>query len=161
MWKIISLVILCWLLLVSRAISYYTAPKFEALPEKVTLIVSGERITEQALLSLAGEYADKHGVSRETMLRITKCEAPIVTYGGVRYYDPSDAQSRIRYTEGQIAKHPTWGAVGERERSFGPSQIHLPDNPEISRDEAVDPHFALPFMAKALSRGETWRWMCK
>lgn len=145
----------------SRAISYYTAPKFEELPEKVTLTIAGERITETDLKALVVQYADQYGVSREDMLRINKCETPIVTYGGVRYYDPNDAQSRIRYNAGQIARNPSWGNVGEREKSFGPSQIHLPDNPTISQEQAVDPHFAIPFMAKALKKGEAWRWTCK
>lgn len=149
------------LLFFSRAISYYTAPKFEELPEKVILTIPNQRITEKALLELANQYADKYGVSHHDMHRITKCEVPIVTHSGVRYYDPNNAQSRIRYNADQIRRHPSWGNIGDRENSFGPAQIHLPDNPNISKEEAVDPHFALPFMAKALKNGESWRWTCK
>lgn len=161
MWKKISLVILGCFILASRANSSYTAQEFEDLPEKVILTIPGERITETALHELAGQYADQYGTSSEQMHRVVRCETPIVTYGGVRYYDPEDSQSRIRYTASQIAKHPAWGIVGEREKSFGPAQIHLPDNPGISQAEASEVHFALNFMARALSKGESWRWTCK
>lgn len=117
-------------------------------------------MTEAELLEKAIAYADKYQVSRETMIRKTKCEAPIVEKDGVRYYDHEDPQSRIRYNEGQIARNPEWGSVGERENSWGPAQIHLPAHPEITKEQASNPDFALNFMADHLSKGKD-KWTCK
>lgn len=156
--KIIILVVLALIYLIcsTRVISY-KAPGFEDLPEKVAI---GAPITEEALLEKAVYYADKYHVSRETMVRKTKCESPIVEKDGVRYYDSEDPQSRLKYTEGQIKRNPDWGKVGDRENSWGPAQIHLPAHPDITKEEASDPDFALNFMAEHLSKGQD-KWSCK
>lgn len=125
------------------------------------ILLEEPMITEAELLTLASSYADKYNVSRETMVRKTKCETPIVIIDKVRYYDSKDPQSRIRYNDGQIARHPDWGNIGDREDSWGPAQIHLPDHPHITREQASDPHFALDFMAKAHSEGQGGKWSCK
>lgn len=160
MWKrILALVILGFLLFVSRATSYYKAPDLEPVPESIILVP--EPMTEAELLDLAGHYADQYAVSRETVIRKTHCEAPIVVIDGVRYYDQADPQSRLTYSADQIRRHPNWGTVGAREDSWGPAQIHLPDNPSVSREQASDPDFALNFMAKAISEGKAGKWSCK
>jgi len=159
MWKFLALVILGCIPLVSRATSYYTAPKFEPLPERVVL--AAPPLTEKDLLAMAEAAAARHGVSRDTARRITHCEAPIVERDGVRYYDAEDPQSRVRYNEGQILRNPDWGEVGEREDSWGPVQIHLPDHPEVTREQAVDPHFSTEFLAVAIKNGQQGKWTCK
>lgn len=163
MWKFITLVslgIIIFLCLAPRVISY-KAPDFEPFTDQVILLGEPDMMSEVELLTLAGNYADQYGVSRETIIRKTKCETPIVVIDGVRYYDSKDPQSRIRYNDSQIARHPNWGNVGDREDSWGPAQIHLPDNPEVTREQASDPDFALEFMAKAHAEGKGSKWSCK
>lgn len=113
--------------------------------------------TKEEIVKIAENKANKYNISREQMVRVTLCEAPI--YNNV--YNSEDSQSRLTYSEGQIARHPTWGVVGEREKSFGPAQIHLPAHPTISKEEASDPDFAIDFMAKKISEGKESWWMCK
>lgn len=47
---------------------------------------------------------------------------------------------------------------GERERSFGLAQIHLPDHPNVTEAQATDPAFAINFMAKNLGKV---KWYCE
>lgn len=92
-------------------------------------------------------YAAKYGVSAPLMRRIIECET-------ANTFDPK-IQSFVRYAYSR----PAYGIVkGDRERSFGLAQIHLPDNPRISYEQATDPDFALNFMASEIAAGNTWRW---
>lgn len=90
-------------------------------------------------------HAGKYGVSELLMQELVSCETADT-------FDPS-IQSHAVYAMARqgIAK-------GEQERSFGLAQIHLPDNPEVSLEEATDPDFALDFMARELAAGNSWRW---
>lgn len=101
------------------------------------------------VLQKIASYAAKHGVN-EGILRFTvSCETAGTFDPGIR--------STARYTFSDARR----GIVaGEQEQSYGLAQIHLPDNPTVTKEEAVDPDFALEFMASALSRGEFWRWSC-
>lgn len=47
---------------------------------------------------------------------------------------------------------------GTREQSFGLSQIHLPDHPTVTKEQALDPSFAIEFMAKNLGKV---KWYCE
>lgn len=86
------------------------------------------------------------------MWSVIKCEDPTL--------DPYK-RSDWRYTEGQVTRHPEWGVeVGQREKSYGLVQIHLPDNHSISYAEATDPDFALNFLAQKLSEGKGHLWSC-
>lgn len=49
---------------------------------------------------------------------------------------------------------------GVREQSYGLAQIHLPSNPEVSKEEAQDPEFAIEFMAQKFQDGKAERWTC-
>lgn len=115
---------------------------------------------EDELLLLAEQYAMSHGTSASKVKSIVVCEAPWKRDKDGRYYDKNDAQSRLTYNSGQIARNPSWGKVGDRERSFGPVQIHEPAWPSISREEAVDPYFALDFLAENVARGRSSMWTC-
>lgn len=48
---------------------------------------------------------------------------------------------------------------GIREDSWGIVQIYLPAHPTVSRQEALDPYFAVEFMAEKFSKGWT-KWSC-
>lgn len=157
----ILVVLLCMIVCFAPHVTSYNAPPFAPLSVRVVLADEKTRWTMPEIVQIAQAKADKYHVSRETMVRVTKCEIPTVKIDGILYYDKDDSQSRIRYNEGQIARHPNWGKVGDREGSWGPAQIHLVDNPSISKKEAVDPYWALDFMARKISQGEAWRWTCK
>lgn len=47
---------------------------------------------------------------------------------------------------------------GVREESWGLSQIHLPSHPTVTKEEAIEPKFAIHFMAKNLGRV---KWSCE
>lgn len=97
---------------------------------------------------LVVKYSDQYKVSAMTMSATIKCEN--------KQLDPK-LQSYMRYTR----DHPEWGVKkGEREKSFGLVQIHLPAHPDISYAQATDPDFAIKFMASEFSKGRAWQWTC-
>jgi len=59
----------------------------------------------------------------------------------------------------EYKKDNRWGLTG-REQSFGLAQIHLPDWPSVTQEQARDVDFALDFMASNLSEGKNI-WSCK
>ena len=64
-------------------------------------------------------------------------------------------QSELKYKKGN-----KWGFVeGTREKSYGLAQIHLPDHPDVSYEEAINPEFSIEFMAKNFAKGNEGWWM--
>lgn len=55
----------------------------------------------------------------------------------------------------QNAKDP-----GGREDSWGLCQIHLPDHPDITKEQAQDPNWCLPWMANQIAQGKGHEWTC-
>lgn len=106
--------------------------------------------TKDELIYLVRKYANKYGVSFSDMFRVIECESN---------WNPN-IQSRHRYDEGQIARNPHWGNVGDYEKSFGLVQIHLPAHPTVTEEMAKDPEFAIDFMAKMFSKGKQSQWSC-
>lgn len=51
-------------------------------------------------------------------------------------------------------------AVGDKGTSFGVAQIHLPDHPEISKAQALDPAFAIDWAAQEFAEGHANLWSC-
>lgn len=51
-------------------------------------------------------------------------------------------------------------AVGDNGKSFGIAQIHLPSHPEITKEQALDPAFAIEYLAKEISEGNGGQWSC-
>ena len=49
---------------------------------------------------------------------------------------------------------------GVRENSWGLAQIHLTSHPHITKEQAIDPEFAIDYLAKHLTKG-TDKWSCK
>jgi len=47
-----------------------------------------------------------------------------------------------------------------RENSWGLAQIHLTSHPHITKEQAIDPEFAIDYLAKHLTKG-TDKWSCK
>lgn len=90
-------------------------------------------------LSLVEKYAIEYNVSATTMKKVISCEN--------NTWDPKRQSDIIN-------------SKGERENSWGLSQIHLPSHPHISREQAQDPEFSIEFMAKAFSKGQQTKWSC-
>jgi hypothetical protein len=49
---------------------------------------------------------------------------------------------------------------GQRERSFGLVQISLPHHPDITKEQAISPEFAIDFLAKNVAKGRGGMWSC-
>ena len=47
-----------------------------------------------------------------------------------------------------------------REKSFGIAQIHLPDHPEISKEQAMEEVFSLDFIVNEFKAGRACKWSC-
>lgn len=91
-------------------------------------------------------YAKKYRVSAKSMMRTLENENKSFDF---------DLQSQLKYKKGNRWKKP----AGSREQSFGIAQIHLPDNPDVSYQEATNPQFAVEFMAKKFAQGKQRMWM--
>lgn len=91
-------------------------------------------------------YAKEYHVSGKKMFQTLENENKTFDF---------DLQSGLRYKKGNRWKKP----AGSREQSFGVAQIHLPDHPDITKDEATDPEFSVEFMAKQFALGNQRQWM--
>jgi hypothetical protein len=118
--------------------------------EEVTeaLIVS-EEVTKEEIVQKIHLYADKYNVSFDRMYKIIDCET-------AHTFD-ANIQSHLVYT---FSSRKRGFVTGEREQSYGLAQIHLPDHPQITEQQAKDVDFALNFMALSLSKGQHL-WYCE
>lgn len=91
--------------------------------------------------------ASRYGVSAYAMGNIINCESQ---------WDIK-IQSRHRYTASNV---PRGYKVGDREQSFGLVQLHLPAHPNITKEQALNPEFAIDFLAKNLAQGRASMWTC-
>lgn len=103
--------------------------------------------TKAELKDIVRIKAIQYQVSPQIMEKIITCESQ---------WRPS-IQSNHRYG----FNHPRIGIVrGTRERSYGLVQISLPHNPKVSYKQAVDPVFAITFLAKNLAKNKGNMWSC-
>jgi hypothetical protein len=110
-------------------------PTVETLPDP--LIVSPV-ITPETIEDKIARYASIYGLNKEHFNKVILCE--------------SHASTTIQ---------SQWiNSNGERERSFGIAQIHLPDHPDVSLEEALDADFSLNWMANEWSIGKARQWTC-
>ena len=93
-------------------------------------------------------YSDKYNVPFKRMYNTIKCE----TAGT---FDPM-IQSQVKYNFNSAKRGIVKGTL---EESYGLSQIHLPDHPKVSLEQATDIDFALNFMAREYSLGHDI-WYC-
>jgi len=77
------------------------------------------------------KYAKLYKVSQETMLKVIECESN---------------------------NNPH--AIGDGGKSFGIVQIYLPSHPDIIKEQALDPDFAIDFLAKNLAQNKGNMWTC-
>lgn len=99
------------------------------------------------LEALVRQISAQYGVSANEMIRVINCEN--------RAWNTS-IQSGHKYKPGN-----RWGLpAGSYERSYGLVQIHLPDNPHVSYEQAINAEFAITFMAQKFSQGRQRMWSC-
>lgn len=96
--------------------------------------------------NLVDIYAKKYHVSANKMMQTLENENNTFDF---------DLQSRLTYKKGNRWKQP----AGSRELSFGIAQIHLPDHPDITKEQATNPEFAVNYMASEFSKGRQSQWM--
>lgn len=93
--------------------------KAEEVEKKVYQL--NEKIPESEIVAMIEKHAT--GTKAYQMKRTIWCES--------HYYN----------TQSNVVKN------GIREDSWGLSQIHLPSHPEITREETLDPEFAIKYMS--------------
>jgi len=110
--------------------------------------VSYEKPICETVECLVDKYAEEYKVSKELMYKIMDCENPA--------RDP-ELQSHVKYN----FSDPKRGIIkGERELSWGLVQIHAPDWPEVSLEQATDAEFSIRFLAYHLSEDRGYLWSC-
>lgn len=113
---------------------------YEAHAEAKEVVVQVEPVIDWSPERISQEIetqAKKYGVSATLMKKIVQCES----------MGSTTIQSNHRLSYG-------------REQSFGLAQIHLPDHKNVSKEQALDPKFALEFMAKNIAAGRVGMWSC-
>ena len=89
---------------------------------------------------LIDRAADIYGVNADHLYRTLSCESQ----------DFQNIQS----------KWPKATGPNGREDSWGIAQIHLPDHPGISREDALDEHWSIGWAAQQFATGHATRWTC-
>lgn len=108
---------------------HYIAPESSTSPIEVTPVSILDKVTY---------YANMYNVSAQDIYATLDCES-------LHFIDPT-IQSRIVGIKG-------------REKSFGYAQIHLTDHPDITYEEAIDPDFAINYIASNWKEHKSW-WSC-
>jgi hypothetical protein len=92
------------------------------------------------------DIAVLHGIDPDKYLALIKCENKAL--------DPNQ-QSNLRYA----FSDPRRGIVkGEREKSWGLLQIHLPDHPGVTMSQATSAEWSLAWGAQHIKDGHSWMW---
>jgi hypothetical protein len=71
-------------------------------------------------------------------------------------YDPNIASEHV-YTPTNV---PKGYRVGDKEQSYGLSQIHLPAHPHVTKEQATNAIYAADFLARNLAVGRSSMWTC-
>lgn len=87
--------------------------------------------TQEEVKSLVPVYAALYGASQAVLEAVISCES------GYR-----------------------WDESGDHGESWGAVQIHLPDHPDISKAQALDPEFAVGYLARNVAQGRGSMWTC-
>lgn len=133
---------------VIKASSEELPSETENVDEKTDVSQETFKTGKNAYVSIVEAKATQHGVSASLMISIIDCEN--------KNWQP-DLQSGLYYKKDR----PKQGLVkGQREQSFGLVQIHLPDHPSISYEQATNPTFSINFLAQELRAGRGGQWSC-
>lgn len=106
---------------------------------------------EMTFQEYANQTAKEHGLDIARFLDVINCESGW----------QSDIQSKHTYSASQVARNPHWDVVvGQQEQSFGLVQIHLPSHPSITKEQAINPEWAIDWMADRWVEGKQSWWSC-
>lgn len=110
-----------------------------------------------ALISLGFITAPPAIAGTISPLPYTVWNAPVIIEAyAVRYGIPSEPLIGTLRCESGFDK----SAVGDKGTSYGVAQIHLPAHPEVSKEEALNPWFAIDWAAYQFSIGNQNIWTC-
>lgn len=133
----------CFALLLTVQVAIATAPIITAGSTQV-VVSTHKPMTPQEIVSVKSK---EYGVSETIMIDIIECESSWgTTLQSKHHYSFSDPKRGIY--------------EGERERSYGLVQISLPHHPNVTYEQAIDPEFAVDFLAKNIAAGRIGLWSC-
>lgn len=121
-----------------------TYVRSQTVPEEAQ--VKEEVWTKESLIAYATVESRKGGVDPAEFVRVMTCEV---------YKNPDGSWD----AKGQ-SRHPDSDGPNGREDSWGPLQINLYWNPEVTRAQAQDPYFAIPWSVNKWKQGLAHRWSC-
>lgn len=104
-------------------------------PQKAVTTL-GTKYTKQQIEEIVNYYATIYDVDADKMINTIKCE------------------SQFHNVQSNIVKN------GIREDSWGIVQINMYYNPTVSKEQALDPHFAIEWMAKEFKANHQSKWTC-
>lgn len=114
------------------------AVAYEAPRKSFPIIIESRKTwNDTSIRQLIHDKAKEYGVKESVMLNVIDCES----------YSSTTLQS-------YVVKN------GVREDSWGIAQIHLPSHKDITKEQALDPEFAVTYMAKEMSEGRAYEWSC-
>lgn len=83
--------------------------------------------------------------------------APLIIEAyAIHYGIPAEPLKRTLMCESKLRA----GAVGDGGNSYGVAQIHLPSHPTITKEQALDPLFAIDWTAQQFAKGKQKMWSC-
>lgn len=100
---------------------------------------------KDSVIAFAKRETEAEHVNTDHFLKTIQCEVPKNADGS---WDVA-GQSRLPNKRD-----------GGRENSWGTVQIHLPDHPEITKEQAQDPAFAIPWAVHQFATGHANMWSC-
>ncbi len=104
----------------------------------VPIVHAEEKVwTQEMVKEFAKEQAEKYGLHKKRFLSVLECENNFEAKGQSGHY-----------------------YKGKREESYGSAQINLPSHPEVTKEMAENPEFALKFMAEKWIKGKANLWSC-
>ena len=92
--------------------------------------------TPEMVRELATNKAKEYGLHTKRFLATIECESGFESVQSNHYYK------------------------GEREESYGVAQIHLPSHPSVTKEMALEPSFAVDWMAKQWVNDDAELWSC-
>lgn len=119
----------------------YTQVEAKEEPQEV-LIETKIEWTKDRIRQEVDKKAKKYNISADEMWGTMSCESGASTT--IQSFYKKKYKSSVKLHGDHT-----------REQSFGLSQIHLPDHPDVTYEQAIDPEFSIEYMAKNW-RTETW-----
>lgn len=109
------------------------------------------------LLALGFGTPSKASADTITPLQYSTTTAPLIIEAyAVRYGIPAAPIIKTLQCESQFDSQ----AIGDHGTSFGVAQIHLSDHPGVTKEEALNPYFAIDWTVRQFRDGNASWWSC-